>query len=130
MNPDILDKILRAIIVFLQVEKLGCTNSSWKRVMKHRCADRHNFLLAEGLMRFSWQHDPDRALKVTFVAPADSLNPTEAPYVTSCKHRYCAHLERYRPTLVKHALWPTMDSFLRTVWHLGQPHPPERIHQS
>jgi len=32
MNPDILDKILRAIIVFLQVEKLGCTNSSWKRV--------------------------------------------------------------------------------------------------
>jgi len=23
MNPDILDKILRAIIVFLQVEKLG-----------------------------------------------------------------------------------------------------------
>jgi len=32
MNPDILDKILRAIIVFLHVEKLGCTNSSWKRV--------------------------------------------------------------------------------------------------
>jgi len=32
MNPDILDKILRAIIVFLYVEKLGCTNSSWKRV--------------------------------------------------------------------------------------------------
>ena len=32
MNPDILDKILRAIIVFLQVGKLGCTNSSWKRV--------------------------------------------------------------------------------------------------
>jgi len=32
MNPDVLDKILRAIIVFLQVEKLGCTNSSWKRV--------------------------------------------------------------------------------------------------
>jgi len=32
MNPDILDKILRAIIVFLQVEKLVCTNSSWKRV--------------------------------------------------------------------------------------------------
>ena len=34
MNPDILDKILRAIIVFLHVEKLGCTNSSWKRVKK------------------------------------------------------------------------------------------------
>jgi len=33
MNPDILDKILRAIIVFLHVEKLGCTNSSWKRVI-------------------------------------------------------------------------------------------------
>ena len=32
MNPDILDKIFRAIIVFLHVEKLGCTNSSWKRV--------------------------------------------------------------------------------------------------
>ena len=32
MNPDKLDKILRAILVFLQVEKLGCTNSSWKRV--------------------------------------------------------------------------------------------------
>jgi len=36
MNPDILDKILRAIIVFLHVEKLGCTNSSWKRVMTSR----------------------------------------------------------------------------------------------
>jgi len=32
MNSAILDKILRAIIVFLHVEKLGCTNSSWKRV--------------------------------------------------------------------------------------------------
>ena len=41
MNPDILDKILRAIIVFLQVEKLGCTNSSWKRVCVCVCVCVH-----------------------------------------------------------------------------------------
>ena len=61
MNPDILDKILRAIIVFLQVEKLGCTNSSWKRVRvlskchrrEHVCIVRHGrnqFLLRSALV--------------------------------------------------------------------------------